>query len=290
MRQVDDDDNAGDGDDTKSEVRAKKPSLTQPGDQRLKGDFRTTTNGRAGGPLARTGSLSGQLSKQRPRSTLLDLLHFTFQDIVWDLMQSATKPLKIASSIHYRRLDYQKALTRMVVIKAQRNDLGATLVTLTGEVHTTVRPIRTQRGLTCVYFVKVLYSPELTVYLAYMLCVHLARLVYTGGGRYSCPVPGKHPFLSPELATSSSSPYRFFKEKPIPFYALFCPSSWTTGLCDDLIEQNEGESQYSTRSMVLIKSARVKDGFEPARSNSDSKSNILDRSAIGTPISFCVLY
>ncbi|KAG8295390.1 hypothetical protein J6590_081500 [Homalodisca vitripennis] len=51
-------------------------------------------------------------------------------------------------------------------------------------------------------------TKKLTVYLAYMLCVHLARLVYTGGGRYSCPVPGKHPFLSPELATSSSSPYR----------------------------------------------------------------------------------
>ncbi|KAG8245523.1 hypothetical protein J6590_104398, partial [Homalodisca vitripennis] len=34
--------------DSKSEVRAKKPSLTQPGDQRLKGDFRTT-NDHAGG-------------------------------------------------------------------------------------------------------------------------------------------------------------------------------------------------------------------------------------------------
>ncbi|KAG8244819.1 hypothetical protein J6590_015363 [Homalodisca vitripennis] len=59
---------------TTREVRAKKPSLTQSGDQRLKGDFRTTTNGRAGGPLARTGSLSGHLSRQRPRSTLLDLV------------------------------------------------------------------------------------------------------------------------------------------------------------------------------------------------------------------------
>ncbi|KAG8318280.1 hypothetical protein J6590_006593 [Homalodisca vitripennis] len=37
-------------------------------------DFRTTTNGRAGGLLARTGSLSGHSSKQQPRSTaLLDL-------------------------------------------------------------------------------------------------------------------------------------------------------------------------------------------------------------------------
>ncbi|KAG8331432.1 hypothetical protein J6590_042202 [Homalodisca vitripennis] len=34
-------------------------------------DFRTTTNGRAGGLLARTGSLSGHPSKQQPRSTLL---------------------------------------------------------------------------------------------------------------------------------------------------------------------------------------------------------------------------
>ncbi|KAG8327726.1 hypothetical protein J6590_012774 [Homalodisca vitripennis] len=57
-----------------SKVRAKKPSLTQPGNQRLKGNFRTTTNGRAGGLLARTGSPSGHPSKQHPRSTLLDLV------------------------------------------------------------------------------------------------------------------------------------------------------------------------------------------------------------------------
>ncbi|KAG8320212.1 hypothetical protein J6590_074013 [Homalodisca vitripennis] len=54
------------------EVRANKLSLTQPGEQRLKGDFRTTINGRAGGMLARTGSLSGHPSKQQLRSTLLD--------------------------------------------------------------------------------------------------------------------------------------------------------------------------------------------------------------------------
>ncbi|KAG8335535.1 hypothetical protein J6590_065396 [Homalodisca vitripennis] len=42
------------------------------GDQRLKGDFQTTTNGRAGGLLARPGSLSGHLSMQQPRLTLLD--------------------------------------------------------------------------------------------------------------------------------------------------------------------------------------------------------------------------
>ncbi|KAG8315981.1 hypothetical protein J6590_061405 [Homalodisca vitripennis] len=54
-------------------VRAKKTSLTQPGDQRLKGDFRTTTNGRAGGLHARLGSLSSHSFKQQPRSTLLDL-------------------------------------------------------------------------------------------------------------------------------------------------------------------------------------------------------------------------
>ncbi|KAG8276778.1 hypothetical protein J6590_056935 [Homalodisca vitripennis] len=43
-------------------------------DQLLKSDFRTTTNSRAGGLLARTRSLSGHLSKQQPRSTLLDLV------------------------------------------------------------------------------------------------------------------------------------------------------------------------------------------------------------------------
>ncbi|KAG8292105.1 hypothetical protein J6590_046925 [Homalodisca vitripennis] len=35
----------------------------------LEGDFRTTTNGRAGGLLAKTGLLSGHPSKQQPRST-----------------------------------------------------------------------------------------------------------------------------------------------------------------------------------------------------------------------------
>ncbi|KAG8245472.1 hypothetical protein J6590_105409, partial [Homalodisca vitripennis] len=38
------------------------------------GDFRTTTNGRAGGQLERTGSVSGHSTKQQPRSTLLDLV------------------------------------------------------------------------------------------------------------------------------------------------------------------------------------------------------------------------
>ncbi|KAG8294695.1 hypothetical protein J6590_097258 [Homalodisca vitripennis] len=61
---------------------------------------------------------------------------------------------------------------------------------------------------------------------------------------------------------------------------IFCPSSWATGLCEDLIKQNKGESRYSTRSMVLIKRASVTDKIR----TSDSKSNIFDRSAIGTPL------
>ncbi|KAG8276422.1 hypothetical protein J6590_065696 [Homalodisca vitripennis] len=44
-------------------------------DQQFKGIFRTTTNGRAGGLLARTGSLSGHSSKQQPRSTLIDFMN-----------------------------------------------------------------------------------------------------------------------------------------------------------------------------------------------------------------------
>ncbi|KAG8262445.1 hypothetical protein J6590_052090 [Homalodisca vitripennis] len=47
-------------------------SNTKPEDQRFKGDFRTTTNGRSGGLLARTRSFSDHPSKQQPRSTLLD--------------------------------------------------------------------------------------------------------------------------------------------------------------------------------------------------------------------------
>ncbi|KAG8298998.1 hypothetical protein J6590_002967 [Homalodisca vitripennis] len=46
------------------EVRTKKPSLTL--------NLRTTTNGRAGGLLARGRSLSGHPFKQQQRSTLLD--------------------------------------------------------------------------------------------------------------------------------------------------------------------------------------------------------------------------
>ncbi|KAG8289142.1 hypothetical protein J6590_003476 [Homalodisca vitripennis] len=37
-------------------------------------DFRTTTSGRAGGLLARIGSLSGYLFEQQPRLSLLDLV------------------------------------------------------------------------------------------------------------------------------------------------------------------------------------------------------------------------
>ncbi|KAG8253324.1 hypothetical protein J6590_036846 [Homalodisca vitripennis] len=71
-------------------------------------------------------------------------------------------------------------------------------------------------------------------------------------------------------------------EKPIPFYALSCLSSWATGMCEDLIKQNKGESRYSTRLLVLIKSAMVTDMIRiGAISNSDPKSNVLDRSAIG---------
>ncbi|KAG8314399.1 hypothetical protein J6590_093465 [Homalodisca vitripennis] len=63
--------------------------------------------------------------------------------------------------------------------------------------------------------------------------------------------------------------------KPILFYALFCPSSWVTGLYEDIIKQDKGESRYSTRSMGLIKSARATGRIRTcAISNSDPKSNI----------------
>ncbi|KAG8269589.1 hypothetical protein J6590_104414 [Homalodisca vitripennis] len=63
----------GRGSETEGEVRAKKHYLTlNLGTSGLK-VTRITTNGRAGGLLARTGSLSGHPSKQQPRSTLLDL-------------------------------------------------------------------------------------------------------------------------------------------------------------------------------------------------------------------------
>ncbi|KAG8315757.1 hypothetical protein J6590_065527 [Homalodisca vitripennis] len=49
--------------DLQSELRAKKHSPTLNLGTNGKGDFRTTTNDRAGGLLARTGSLSGHPSK-----------------------------------------------------------------------------------------------------------------------------------------------------------------------------------------------------------------------------------
>ncbi|KAG8295316.1 hypothetical protein J6590_082530 [Homalodisca vitripennis] len=66
---------------------------------------------------------------------------------------------------------------------------------------------------------------------------------------------------------------------------LFYSSSWAIGLCEDLIKHNKGESRYSTRSMVLIKIARFTDRIRScAISNSDSKSNVLDRTPIVIPI------
>ncbi|KAG8286314.1 hypothetical protein J6590_062817 [Homalodisca vitripennis] len=61
-------------------------------------------------------------------------------------------------------------------------------------------------------------------------------------------------------------------------------------VCEDLIKQNKGESRYSTRLIVLIKSATVTDRIQTcAIFNLDPKSNDLDRSAIGTPTYFIVM-
>ncbi|KAG8313045.1 hypothetical protein J6590_010138 [Homalodisca vitripennis] len=37
---------------------------------------------------------------------------------------------------------------------------------------------------------------------------------------------------------------------PLTFEALFCPSSWATGLCEDLIKQDKGERRYSTSQLA----------------------------------------
>ncbi|KAG8288746.1 hypothetical protein J6590_010855 [Homalodisca vitripennis] len=49
---------------------------------------------------------------------------------------------------------------------------------------------------------------------------------------------------------------------PISLSPLFCPSSCATGLYEDLIKQNKGESRYSARSMILIV-LQSQTGFEP---------------------------
>ncbi|KAG8270736.1 hypothetical protein J6590_078383 [Homalodisca vitripennis] len=57
-------------------------------------------------------------------------------------------------------------------------------------------------------------------------------------------------------------------------------ASWATGLYENLIKQNKGESRYSSRSTVPIKGATVTDRLRTCIiSNSASQSNVLDRSA-----------
>ncbi|KAG8274197.1 hypothetical protein J6590_004214 [Homalodisca vitripennis] len=47
------------------------------------------------------------------------------------------------------------------------------------------------------------------------------------------------------------------EERPISFQALFCPPSWATGLCEDLIKQNKGESRYSTSLFSTMEGNRI---------------------------------
>ncbi|KAG8273465.1 hypothetical protein J6590_019172 [Homalodisca vitripennis] len=54
--------------------------------------------------------------------------------------------------------------------------------------------------------------------------------------------------------------------------------------CARILSKNKRESRYSTSWKVLIKSATVTDRIRTrAISYSDSKSNVFDRSVIGTP-------
>ncbi|KAG8263791.1 hypothetical protein J6590_024019, partial [Homalodisca vitripennis] len=88
------------------------------------------------------------------------------------------------------------------------------------------------------------------------------------------PFPTRKDVLDVALSLQDSMATSRDTRTPIPIHpnlktrppSLFCTPSWATGLCEDLIKQNKGESRYSTRSMVLIK---------------NPKSN--DRSAIATP-------
>ncbi|KAG8332200.1 hypothetical protein J6590_026370 [Homalodisca vitripennis] len=57
-----------------------------------------------------------------------------------------------------------------------------------------------------------------------------------------------------------------------PFRLFFFPSSWTTGLCEELIKQNKKERRTSISLKVLIKSAMVTDRIRTcAISNSSLK-------------------
>ncbi|KAG8252407.1 hypothetical protein J6590_057832 [Homalodisca vitripennis] len=60
--------------------------------------------------------------------------------------------------------------------------------------------------------------------------------------------------------------------RPILSQQLLCPSAWAIGLC----EQNKGKTRYTTKSMVLLKSATVTyRSLTCSISNSDLKSNAL---------------
>ncbi|KAG8268437.1 Zinc finger, CCHC domain-containing protein [Homalodisca vitripennis] len=75
-------------------------SISEPVIGKLKGDLRTTTNGRIGWLLARTGSLSGHPSKQQPRSTLLDPF-LVGNCLLFRLELKSQQPLAVFDESHY---------------------------------------------------------------------------------------------------------------------------------------------------------------------------------------------
>ncbi|KAG8316481.1 hypothetical protein J6590_049605 [Homalodisca vitripennis] len=97
----------------------------------LKGDFRTTTNGRAGGLLARTGSLSGHPAKQQPRSTLMIWLscdnrctHYTAA------LAKESKVFTLKNSNRYRNETWKRipntARMKVAFVEMETEDRGIT--------------------------------------------------------------------------------------------------------------------------------------------------------------------
>ncbi|KAG8278619.1 hypothetical protein J6590_014174 [Homalodisca vitripennis] len=93
-----------------------------------------------------------------------------------------------------------------------------------------------------------------------------------GSGRYTL-------YIEPRNLLVRTNTYQVGPESAARFTRLY------TNKCRGLIKQNKGESRYSIRLMVLIKSATVTNSVRTcAISNSDPKSNVLDHSAIGSPV------
>ncbi|KAG8262500.1 hypothetical protein J6590_052144 [Homalodisca vitripennis] len=66
-----------------------------------------------------------------------------------------------------------------------------------------------------------------------------------------------------------STDWEFVLSQGFGYVPLSCTSPWATGLCEDLVKQNKGESRYSTRSKVLSSMTTCSRIYRPVLSDTD---------------------